>query len=101
LKNIVIVTLCVVIVLSIWIYNNNRKKEVAVFDYSMGYIATKYNEDKNFRNVGIRYDYNRGNYFIILQNDTSHKVYSLEVKLADRHYLVHIEDNTLYDVYPD
>ena len=46
MKNIIFVTLCVVIVLSIWIYDNNKKNEIAVFDYSMDYIATKYYEDK-------------------------------------------------------
>ena len=48
---------------SIFIYNNHKKNEVAVFEHSMDYIISKYKEDENFRNVGIRYDSNRGNYF--------------------------------------
>lgn len=100
-KKIVIVTLLILIVFSIWTYNDRKKNETAVFEHSIEYIVTKYNEDKNFKNFGILYDNNRGNYFIMVQNETSHKIYSLEVKLTDNLSLVHIEDNTLYDAYSD
>ncbi|WP_313894634.1 hypothetical protein [Psychrobacillus sp.] len=101
LKKVAIFTLCIVIVLSIWMYNNQKKNEAEVFEHSMHYIVTKYKEDKNFSNLGVTYNFGRGNYFILLQNDTTNKFYSLEVKLAKKQYIVYIEDHTLNDIYPD
>lgn len=101
LVKIIIVILCIGILCSIWIYYSNKKKETAVLEHSIDYIVSKYNEDNNFSNLSIEYDFGRGNYFILLQNDTTNKFYSLEVKLAKNLSLVYIYDNTLYDPFPD
>lgn len=82
-------------------YYQNKKKETAVLEYSIDYIVTKYKEDENFTNTKLTFDKGRGNYFIYLQNGTTNKQYSLEVKLAKNLSLVYIEDNTLYDSFPE
>lgn len=76
-----------------YMYFNHKKNEVAAFDYAKEYIMTEYNESNKLSPGGTRYDFGRGNYFVIVQNQ-QHKKYYLEVKLSNDRSLVSITDNT-------
>lgn len=92
-KPLLLTTLLIVILLISFFYYNHKQNELAAFNYAKEFVVNEYNESTNLSPGGTRYDFGRGNYFVIVQNQQEKKYY-LEVKLDDDKGLVSIEDNT-------
>ena len=83
----------IIIIIISWFYNTHQKELVA-FDHAKKYVSQQYREDGALINGGIRYDHGRGNYAVIVENESTNKKYYLEVKLTKDSSLVSIIDET-------
>jgi len=76
-----------------YLHLEHKANETAAFNHAKEYVIDHYNEDDNLFHGGTRYDYGRGNYFVIVQN-LQDKKYYLEVKIDSDRFLVSISDNS-------
>lgn len=82
-----------IIVGAAYLYYEHKENKMAAFNYAKEFVVTEYSESTNLSRGGTKYDFGRGNYFVIVQNKQQRKYY-LEVKLSSDGSLVSIEDNT-------
>lgn len=76
-----------------WFYNTHQTELVA-FDHAKKYVIQQYQEDGTLINGGIRYDRGRGNFAVIIENESTNKKYYLEVKIGKDSSLVSIIGET-------
>lgn len=76
-----------------YFYLEHKANETAAFNHAKEHVITHYSEDDSLFHGGTRYDYGRGNYFVIVQN-LQDKKYYLEVKIDSDRFLVSISDNS-------
>ena len=83
----------IIIIIVSWFYNSHQKELVA-FDHAKKYVSQQYHQDGPLINGGIRYDRGRGNFAVIVENESTNKKYYLEVKIRKDSSLVSIIDET-------
>jgi len=76
-----------------WFYNIHQK-ELAAYEHAKKFVSQQYHEDGTLINGGIIYDRGRGNFAVILENESTNKKYYLEVKIGKDSSLVSIIDET-------
>lgn len=74
-------------------YLEYKENEAAAFNHAKEYVLVHYDETDDLFHGGTKYDYGRGNYFVIVQTLQDTKYY-LEVKIDDDRSLVSIADNS-------
>ena len=83
----------IIIIIVSWFYNTHQK-ELAAYDHAKKFVSQQYHEDGSLINGGIRYDLGRGNFAVIVENESTAKKYYLEVKIGKDSSLVSIIDET-------
>lgn len=67
-KLFLLITVLAVILLLSFFYYTHRQKEIAAFNYAKEFVINECSESNNLFHGGTRYDFGRGNYIVIVQN---------------------------------
>lgn len=93
MKSLMFVLVIALLVVGGYLYLEHKENEAAIFNHAKEYVIAHYSEDDDLFHGGTRYDYGRGNYFVIAQTPQDTKYY-LEVKIDANRSLVSIVDNS-------